>query len=358
MQAYPKFGIRKVVLLDGFWDFKFIPEVSLDEVEVSRLEFNDIMCVPGSFDAMPKYLNCRGVGCYRKQLNIEQPGRQELKFYGLGFSANIYINGEEIGKNDLTYSPFTVEFQAEKSGNYELIVVTDNRYDAVASPLMLHYYDFFGYGGIYRSVELHSVLECALQRVEVRMKNVYNGEITLAIRLAGEISEPLQCQIYFDDAAPQTCILAVKDQVALLNCRVPNFKLWSVEAPNLHTVTVRLPNDMITERFGLREIRAEKGQILLNNIPQKLRGYCRHESHIEFGVSVPPAVMLEDLQNLKMMGCNFIRGVHYPQDAAFWDLCDQLGFIVWSETLGWGNNEAQFDNPCFKSAQLRQAENM
>ncbi len=358
MQAYPKFGIRKVVLLDGFWDFKFIPEVGRNEVEVDRVEFDDVMCVPGSFDAMPKYLNCRGVGCYRRSISIEQTGRQELKFYGLGFSANIYINGQLVGKNDLTYSPFTVEFQAPKAGTYELIVITDNRYDETTSPLMIHYYDFFGYGGIYRSVELHSLPECALQRVEVRMKNVYNGEITLSIRLTGEIPRQLQCQISFDGGNAQSYTLDVNDQAAILDCRVPNCKLWSVETPNLHTVSVRLKDDLITERFGLRELKAKNGQILLNNIPQKLRGYCRHESHIEFGVSLPPAVMLEDLQNLKMMGCNFIRGVHYPQDAAFWDLCDQLGLIVWSETLGWGNNETQFNNPLFKSAQLRQAENM
>ena len=47
--------------------------------------------------------------------------------------------------------------------------------------------------------------------------------------------------------------------------------------------------------------------------------------------------MLQDLQRLKALGGNFIRGAHYQQCERFLDLCDEMGVLVWEESLGWGN---------------------
>ena len=45
--------------------------------------------------------------------------------------------------------------------------------------------------------------------------------------------------------------------------------------------------------------------------------------------------MVADLQQLRDMGCNFVRGSHYPQDVRFLDLCDEMGMCVWDESIGW-----------------------
>ena len=57
--------------------------------------------------------------------------------------------------------------------------------------------------------------------------------------------------------------------------------------------------------------------------------------------------MFEDLQNLRRMNCNFIRGSHYPQDRRFLDLCDETGLLVWEESLGWNNTAGQMADPEF-----------
>ncbi len=64
--------------------------------------------------------------------------------------------------------------------------------------------------------------------------------------------------------------------------------------------------------------------------------------------------MIEDLQNLKALNCNFIRGCHYPQDQRFLDLCDRMGFLVWEESLGWGNTKEQMADPEFIALQEKQ----
>jgi beta-glucuronidase len=116
--------------------------------------------------------------------------------------------------------------------------------------------------------------------------------------------------------------------------------------------------DTIVERFGLRTVCAAGQQILLNGEPVRLRGVNRHESHPQFGPAVPAQVMVEDLQHIKDLGANFIRCVHYPQDQQFLDLCDQVGILVWEESLGWGNSAAELLNPTFGEMQVRQTRAM
>jgi beta-glucuronidase len=56
-------------------------------------------------------------------------------------------------------------------------------------------------------------------------------------------------------------------------------------------------------------------------------------------------LLVDDLTTIKDLGCNFIRAVHYPQAPEFLDLCDQLGLLVWEESLGWQIGEAELLSP-------------
>ena len=94
---------------------------------------------------------------------------------------------------------------------------------------------------------------------------------------------------------------------------------------------------------------------MINGEPTKLLGYCRHEAHPQFGPALSLQQHAQDLQILRDLGCNFVRGSHYAQDPEFLHLCDEMGFYVFEETLGWGNvEEKQFANPAFHSGQLEQ----
>ena len=54
--------------------------------------------------------------------------------------------------------------------------------------------------------------------------------------------------------------------------------------------------------------------------------------------------LIADIQLIKDMGCNFVRGSHYPQDQRFLDLCDEMGLLVFEESMGWGQSAAHFTN--------------
>ncbi len=348
---YPVFFQRHAELLDGLWDFHFAGDTPC---AIANVPYDDLMPVPGVFDMSPRYIGKRGFAYYRKKVLAPANRKIRLHIGGLGFRASIFWDGVEVGVDDLPYSGMDFVFDSGNGETHELVFEIDNRFHKELSPLLHQYYDFYCYGGFYRSVELHVLPDCWFERVRVTTEDLTTGQVQLDIRLGGNVPETFAFDLAFDTGAYKTfCEKPVNGRI-LLSLPVPDFKLWSPETPNLHTVSLRTADDGITERFGIRTVTTGEGKIYINGKSIRLKGFCRHESHPQFGPVQPRQLLIEDLQNLRTLGCNFVRGSHYPQDPQFLDLCDQLGFLVWEESLGWGNRTEQMANPSFFNSQVRQ----
>lgn len=357
--AYPKNRVRECLDLDGIWDFCFLTEDhNPEDINPEVLEYDDFLSVPGVFDATPKYAGQRGTGVYRTFIEITPGSRAVLKIEGLGLWAKVFIDNIAVETIKLPYSG--VEIELPKSDKYrrELVITVNNTYDEQLTPLFHQYYDFYGYGGIYRSIELWELPECAIDRVKVQTIDHNTGSVKLTLKLTGKTAKTVDFTVRFDEGEIKSYSLPVKEMQANLELSVPDFKQWSPENPNLHTVTVAIDNDDITERFGIRTVSVKNGNIAINGETIKLLGFCRHESHPEFGPEQPPQLLIEDLHHLKKLGANFIRGVHYPMDQRFLDLCDQYGFLVWEETLGWQNTSEQYQKKEFYQLQMMQIKQM
>ena len=354
MKPYPYFSKRKTHDLNGIWDFKFTDAAGLDDVNPGSVSYDDRLPVPSAFDAFPAYAGKRGLGIYRRIVEVTPDIESVLKIGGAGMSCNVYVDGALLGTHSGTYAPFDLKVPASPQSRREIVVVTNNRYDFERCPLHENYHDFYNYGGLIRQVWLEELPADPLVRLFVIAEDLATGLIRVKVEGA---QVPLT---YCIDGGPcQAADLTVLDSnTSEFTATVPNPTLWSVEAPNLHVITVDSGTDSITVRFGLRQVRAENGKILLNGTPLKLLGYCRHEAHPQFGPATPESLMVSDLQLLKDMGCNFVRGSHYQQDPRFLDLCDELGFVVFSESTGWGPDKKQLTDRNFIAAQLEQTEAM
>ncbi len=360
MLPYPHFPTRLVHDLSGIWDFAFLGAVDLDALNVAEISFPDHLAVPGVFDATPTYAGKRGVACYRTEVTSSPGSHAVLRFGACGFNTRVFVDGQLVGRCDLPYSGFTVEVPVSPNARRTVVVAVDNRYDRIRQPLIEIWYDFYGYGGIYRDVVWSETAEpCFLDRVRVQILDAKAGRIRLQVLLRGRLPRRCDLSVACDDQAEMTLNnLEVQDAGVCCEVTVPNPQLWSPEHPHLHTVRVGLGSDAITERFGLRTVAIQGKQILLNGQALKLKGYCRHEAHAQFGPALPVMQMLQDLQILRDMGCNFIRGSHYPQDQRFLDLCDEMGFLVWEEALGWGYKEQQWTAPGFAEGHVDQTARM
>ena len=356
---YPHYPEREVRNLDGFWQFAFLEtDVPLSRLLPCDLTFKDWSPVPGCWDAGPRFAGKRGIGAYRRPVAAASFSRLKLKIGGLGLRARIFWDNREIGVDSLPFSQVEYDFDAGPGSLHELAVLTDNRF--LPDSLFLPYYDFYAYGGIYRSVELQKLpdMDFYLDRVAVTTLNRNTGLVRLSGSLVGNAPEHCRVEVAFDGNGVKIFDVTVSDNRFRIETLVPSARLWSCETPHLHLLRLRIGGDVIEERFGIRTIVARQGKILLNGRPIRLRGINRHDSHPQFGYAMPPALLLEDLQFLHDLNCNFIRGCHYPQSQLFLDLCDQSGFLVWEESLAWGNRESLMKTEEFQRLQLEQTARM
>ncbi len=354
MIAYPDYPGRRILFLDGVWDFHFTencPDPARPDFDA--VVYDDQMAVPGVFDMLPRYAGKRGTGFYRTRVRVPARRRLLLKLRGVSLYAAVFWDGRPVGIDDLPYSGVEFQFDSGESDEHELVIVIDNRLDFNRTPLFSGYYDYYGYGGIIRSVELHQLPDFAFDRATVRTLSL-SGRVRVNVTFSGNVPEEVAFRCRFDDGPESELHFTVAGENVEFEADVPSPTLWSPEKPNLHTLTLWTENDAITECFGLRTIEASRGELLLNGKPLTLRGVCRHESHPEFGPALPLQILFEDVGFLKELGCNFVRGSHYPQDQRFLDLCDRNGILVWEEGIGWGDGREHVENPVFRSAQLRQ----
>lgn len=353
MKPYPLFDLRTVELLDGLWDCAFLGGAADPEsVRLNDIVWTEKMTVPGVFDSSPPFLQKRGLFALRTTVNTRAANtRGRLQVGGMGLWGRVFVDGAPLGTCQTPYAPWSVEIPASPQTRREILFLIDNRFDPDRVPLFDPFFDFFGYGGLYRSVTWHELPGLAINRVAVTPLDL-NGTVRIELRLDGHCGTHIDAALRFDDGESISFkALEVSEQSAVLETKVPSPRLWSPASPALHTLRVEIDGDAVTERFGIRRVRAENGKIFLNNQPIKLLGYNRHEAHPQFGPALPPQQLLQDLQILKKMGCNFVRGSHYPQDQRFLDLCDEMGFLVWEEALGWGTPVSHLSDPRFNDLQ-------
>ncbi|MBO5071002.1 MAG: beta-galactosidase, partial [Roseburia sp.] len=116
---------------------------------------------------------------------------------------------------------------------------------------------------------------------------------------------------------------------SILNVKDPI--LWNPEQPYLYTLVLETPNEVITDRIGLREIYIENNKVYLNGHSIKFRGVNRHDSDPVTGPVISVEHMKRDLRMIKEHNFNAIRTSHYPNAPMFYQLCDQYGFLVIDE---------------------------
>lgn len=340
--------------LDGLWDFRLEKDKSMEDVDMPSFTPTDKMVVPGCWDAMSHWYNQRGTGCYRRTFEVEGDAVNAfLVVDGAGLRSKYWIDGREVGFSKLPWSKLRFEVGALKSGTHTIECALDSIVDNSKLKLFWNFYDFYPFGGFHHGVSMDiQRLPSELSRVVVRTRDYRTGLVELETVFEGTGgSLDFTGDVSFDGASP----VKVDFRNGRARMNVPNFRLWSHSSPNLHTVSVVPPGHggvkPVVTRFGIRQVGTANGRITLNGEPVYLKGVNRHEAHYEFGATTPVQLMYEDIRNLKDLGGNFIRGSHYAQCEAFLNLCDEMGVLVWEESLGWGNTAKQLEDAEFRSLQ-------
>ena len=307
------------VSLDGTWDFRFEEDKILETAGDAGFSATDRMTVPGCWDTMPRWYMKHGTGLYRRTFTLEKPLKDAvLVVDGMGIRARFEVDGRDLGTHPYPYARLELPVGPLAAGEHTVFAAVDNVMEWPRVKLARPYYDFYFYGGFYHGVKIAE----RQPKVFVRTLDYRTGEIEIEVEGRGTERR-----------------------------FVPNFKLWSPEEPNLTTIEVAGR----PVRFGIRQVEARDRRIYLNGREIFLKGFNRHESEMTSGSATSEMLMLQDLQRLKAAGGNFIRGAHYQQCERFLDLCDEMGVLVWEESLGWGNGQ-DYVNGKFPPNELKDPE--
>ena len=321
--------------LDGSWSFRFEEGKPLEEAAKGDFAATDSIPVPACYDMMPKWYMKRGTGLYRRVFTLAKPMKDAvLVVDGMGVRAKFEMDGKDLGLHPYPYARLEIPVGPLAAGEHTVFAAVDNILAWPRVKLARPYYDFYFYGGFYHGVKLVErepkvfvrTLDYRTGKVEVEVENGGNSAVTLAFDGGQEVN--------------------VKLSNGRVTGTVPGFRLWSPDAPNLHRLSVQLStlNFKLSTRFGIRQIETRDRKIYLNGKELFLKGFNRHESDWLNGAATGEALMLQDIQRLKALGGNFIRGAHYQQCERFLDLCDENGVLVWEESLGWGNGQGYVNN--------------
>ena len=147
---------------------------------------------------------------------------------------------------------------------------------------------------------------------------------------------------------------------------VPSVKAWSAETPVRHQVQLELLAadgtvlDSTHQLVGFRHVEIGNRQLLVNGQPVWIFGVNRHDHHPERGKAVTVDDMRADLLTMRQHNITAVRTSHYPNDSAFYDLCDELGFYVIDEANieSHGYNTSLCHDPRWRSAWLARGSRM
>jgi beta-galactosidase len=267
-----------------------------------------------------------------------------VAFDGVQNGAEIWLNGNPVpvdesswGRQNYHESGWTA-FQADltpqvKFGEKNLLALRVTKNTRSSD---LDSGDYFFLGGVYRTVKLFSVPQTHVDDVTVqtRLLDGNRAEVRVLATVTG--GDATDVSIKFEGVRGEVDA-KIENGTATLVQFVEQPKLWSAEFPNLYNLTLKLKDargettETISKRIGIREVTITNGVLLVNGVPVKLAGVCRHDVSPTEGTAVGPDLWRKDITLMKGANINAIRTSHYPYGAGFYDLCDQLGMYVVDE---------------------------
>lgn len=331
---------RQTQSLDGLWKFVIDPH-SKGETEKWYHDFpdnHDIICVPGCWNCTPEYFKYEGKAWYKTIFKADQD-TYVLMFDSVLYDAEIYIDGKKVASHYGGFTQFTVNGTGK--GEHVLVVAVDNTHNDT-NTIPLSQVDWYHYGGIAGSVSLDCFESAYIKTHKISYildGNYAKGNVSFFIE--GDYRG--NAEIIFD--GKQIAKFHAETGSNFVEVDFGNIERWDIENPKLYNVEIVIGCDDLTERIGFRTIETSGKDILLNGRKIKLKGINRHNEHPDFGFAVPFSIMKRDADIIKDMGCNIIRGSHYPNPPEFLDYMDQTGMLFWEEIPMWGYNETALSDP-------------
>lgn len=349
---YPKTTLtRRRISMDGMWKF-CLDEKAVGEKEgwMDGIPGEEMIPVPASFQDFYTEKDIREyTGDFWYETDFFVPGEWEgreilLRFGAATHRAGVYVNGILITEHEGGFLPFCADVTTVvRYDSYNKVVVKVNNElnctnipcgETITLPngkkMSKPYFDFFNYAGLQRSVYLlalpgESVVDFDLDYA-IHGKN---AEVSYQIRTNGEHAVQLAL---FD--AKGHCVAQKDGKEGVLY--VENARLWQVRNAYLYRLRIRIMDgeeliDEYEQEIGIRTVKVEGTDILINGEPVYLKGFGKHEDSDIVGRGFSIGIMKRDFELMKWIGANSFRTSHYPYSEEIYQMADREGFLIIDE---------------------------
>lgn len=316
------------------------------------------------------------VNSYRRTFTVpsDWSGRRVLlTFDGVNSFCYVWVNGLKVGMGKDSRTPLEFDITGFLRPGENLLAVENFRW---CDGSYLEDQDYWRLSGIFRDVYLWSPPNVHIRDFEVKTAvdapsqqatfgitvTVENAtaapaEATVEARLldvAGKTlaSPRIQLRVEpdagvgrasspanrFDGPAVQVRVNpeGPRNQ-AMIATSISNPLTWTAETPNLYKLLLTLKDgtgqtlEVIPANVGFRQVEIKDGNLLVNGQRILIKGVNRHEIDPELGQAITVDGMVQDILVMKRHNINAVRTAHYPNQPAWYDLCDRYGLYLVDE---------------------------
>jgi beta-galactosidase len=341
---------REDTLLTADWRYAASDIANAEKLDFDAAGWSSVV-IPHSWgwaEAQQGKTDFRHPGWYRRELAVTRTAgkRYFLKFDAASTVADVYLNGQLLGKHRGGFGAFAFEITTNLSaGGKNILAVRVSNAPAVdVAPIEG---DFNVYGGLYRPVHLivtepenFAITDHASPGVAWLQTSVSATQavldVTAQISNGTKQKKGLTLTTKILDATGKE-FFATNQSITLLpqytepyftHLVLKNPHLWNGRKdPYIYQAVMELSTtngdvlDSIKQPLGLRSyyVDPDKG-FFLNGEKYPIYGVCRHQDRPEVGWAVTAEDLAEDVALMKEMGVTAVRCAHY-QLARFFTVC-------------------------------------
>ena len=334
--------MREIISLNENWTLSFPKGERPTEQVTLPHTWNAV----DGMDGNGSYLRTTGVYT-RTFTQPKQPlagGRTYVEVLAAALAATVKVNGQVATTHEGGFSIFRADVtDLCHEGDNELTIEVSNEDTPSMYPASA---DFTFYGGLYRGVNLISVPNAHFDLdyyggpgIMVTPVPTEDGGANFTIKsFVTNPADDLTVLYSIEDCFGREVASAVRGSAETeVTIYVPDAQLWSMDEPNLYTVTATLQRnneavDEIYANVGVRSFKVTPNEgFSINGVPTPLRGVSRHQDRVFEGNALTAEEHYDDAMLIKELGANTIRLAHYQHSQDFYDACDEIGFAVWAE---------------------------
>ena len=285
------------------------------------------------------------VGAYVREFTVPESWKGMdifLDFEGVESAFYCWVNGELAGYSEDSRLPahFNISKLLKKGKNRLAVKVfrySDGSY--------MEDQDYWKYSGIERDVFVYARPAQRVKDFKLTaglINDFQDGDFNLEMI----VNQPVQggrMEVKVLDKQAKTVFEQKKqftqatDTLFQANRLFEDVAVWSAETPNLYTLVATTYDaqgkclESFAHPFGFRSVRMFNGQQLINGVPVLFKGVNRHEHDPHNGRTITVERMVEDIQLMKQFNINSVRTCHYPNNHAWYALCDKYGLYLVDE---------------------------